>query len=119
LQLLHGEAGGPVHRILRWIGRGIVLGQPILDLERPGGRVCVFEPMLLLPELRVVIAPTLLMTTAPGSLASCSWSFSRSKIDSVVSSSALIWLMRLLVCSASPAPSTMRVSYLVMTILCA
>ena len=93
--------------------------QPILDLERPGGRERVFDPMLLLPELRVVIAPTLLMTTLPASLASCSWNFSRSKTESVVSSSALIWLMRPLVCSAPPAPSTMGASSLVITILCA
>ncbi len=50
---------------------GIALEHLVLDLERPGCRERIFDPMVLLPELHVVIAPILLMTTAPASLASC------------------------------------------------
>ena len=54
-----------------------------------------------------VAAPTLSTATPPESLARRSWSFSRSKSDSVRSSSALIWAMRSSMSFFSPAPSTM------------
>ena len=46
-----------------------------------------------------VAAPTLTTATPPESLARRSWSFSRSKSESVFSTSALIWLMRPLIAS--------------------
>ena len=59
-----------------------------------------------------VAAPTLTTATPPASLARRSWSFSRSKSESVVSISALICLMRPLISSESPAPSMMVVASL-------
>src|SRR3954468_5050774 len=53
-----------------------------------------------------VAAPTFTTATPPESLARRSWSFSRSKSESVFSISTLIWLMRPLIASPSPAPST-------------
>jgi len=64
-----------------------------------------------------VAAPTLMTATPPASLARRSCSFSRSKSLSVVSISDLICLMRPLICSGSPAPSTIVVSSLVTTTL--
>ena len=52
-----------------------------------------------------VAAPTLTTATPPASLARRSWSFSRSKSESVVSISERIWLIRPSICSFSPAPS--------------
>ncbi len=57
-----------------------------------------------------VAAPTLTTATPPASLARRSWSFSRSKSESVVSTSALICLMRPLISSVSPAPSMIVVA---------
>ena len=62
-----------------------------------------------------VAAPTLTTATPPDSLARRSWSFSRSKSESVFSISVLIWLMRPLIASASPAPSTIVVVSLATT----
>ncbi len=62
-----------------------------------------------------VAAPTLTTATPPASFARRSWSFSRSQSESVLSISALIWLMRPLTSSWPPAPSTMVVSSLVTT----
>ena len=59
-----------------------------------------------------VAAPTLTTATPPASLARRSWSFSRSKSESVVSTSALICLMRPLISSGSPAPSMIVVASL-------
>ena len=56
-----------------------------------------------------VAAPTLTTATPPDSLARRSWSFSRSKSESVFSISDLICLMRPLIASVSPAPSTIVV----------
>src|SRR5918999_1186958 len=56
-----------------------------------------------------VAAPTLTTATPPESLARRSCSFSRSKSESVFSISVLIWLMRPLMASPSPAPSTIVV----------
>src|SRR5207342_1449860 len=53
-----------------------------------------------------VDAPTFTTATPPESFARRSWSFSRSKSESVFSTSVLIWLMRPLMASVSPAPST-------------
>ena len=64
-----------------------------------------------------VAAPTLMTATPPDSLARRSCSFSRSQSESVFSISALIWLMRPLMSSAEPPPSTMVVSSLVMMTL--
>ena len=64
-----------------------------------------------------VAAPTLTTATPPASLARRSWSFSRSKSESVVSISALICLMRPLMASGSPAPSMMVVVSLATTTL--
>jgi hypothetical protein len=64
-----------------------------------------------------VAAPTLTTATPPESFARRSWSFSRSQSESVFSISALIWLIRPLMSSSEPAPSTMVVSSLVMTTL--
>src|SRR3954449_6220649 len=52
-----------------------------------------------------VAAPTFTTATPPDSFARRSWSFSRSKSASVFSTAALIWLMRPLIASDSPAPS--------------
>src|SRR5688572_53990 len=62
-----------------------------------------------------VAAPTLTTATPPESLARRSCSFSRSKSESVFSTSPLIWLMRPLMASASPAPSTIVVLSLATT----
>src|SRR3954468_19523209 len=62
-----------------------------------------------------VAAPTFTTATPPESLARRSWSFSRSKSESVFSTSALIWLMRPRIASASPLPSTMVVVSFVTT----
>ncbi len=60
-----------------------------------------------------VAAPTLTTaTTPPESLANRSWSFSRSKSESVFSISDLSWLIRALMASASPAPSMIVVESL-------
>ena len=56
-----------------------------------------------------VAAPTLMTATPPDSLASLSWSFSRSKSEVVVSIADLIWDIRALIASESPAPPTMMV----------
>ena len=64
-----------------------------------------------------VAAPTWTTATPPASLASRSWSFSRSQSESVLSISALIWLTRPSTSAALPAPSTMVVSSLVTTTL--
>ena len=60
-----------------------------------------------------VAAPTLRTATPPESLAKRSWSFSRSKSDSVRSSSALIMLIRSSIACLSPAPSTISDASLV------
>jgi hypothetical protein len=52
-----------------------------------------------------VAAPTLITATPPDNFASRSWSFSRSKSESVVSISDLSCLIRALIPSVSPAPS--------------
>ncbi len=52
-----------------------------------------------------VAAPTLTTATPPASFARRSWSFSRSKSESVFSISERIWLIRPSICSFSPAPS--------------
>src|SRR6266540_4136282 len=62
-----------------------------------------------------VAAPTWMTATPPASLARRSWSFSRSQSESVFSISALIWLIRPLSASLSPAPSMTVVSSLVTT----
>src|SRR5919108_512137 len=62
-----------------------------------------------------VAAPTLTTATPPASLASRSWSFSRSKSESVVSISCLICLIRPLIASASPPPSMIVVVSLATT----
>ena len=63
-----------------------------------------------------VAAPTLMTATPPASLARRSWSFSRSQSESVLSISALIWLMRPSTSAWLGAghPSTIVVSSLVM-----
>ena len=62
-----------------------------------------------------VAAPTFTTATPPASLASRSWSFSRSQSESVSSISRLIWEIRPFTSSAEPAPSTIVVSSLVTT----
>src|ERR687886_739334 len=62
-----------------------------------------------------VAAPTLTTATPPASFASRSWSFSRSKSESVFSISVLIWLIRPLMSLASPAPSMIVVVSLATT----
>src|SRR5262249_40820462 len=62
-----------------------------------------------------VAAPTLTTATPPESLARRSWSFSRSKSESVFSISDLIWLIRPLMDPLSPAPSTIVVVSLATT----
>ena len=52
-----------------------------------------------------VAAPTLTTATPPASFARRSWSFSRSKSESVVSISERIWLIRPSICDFSPPPS--------------
>ncbi len=64
-----------------------------------------------------VAAPTLTTATPPASLASRSWSFSRSQSESVFSISALIWSIRPLTSSSAPPPSTIVVSSFVTTTL--
>ena len=59
-----------------------------------------------------VAAPTLTTATPPDSFARRSWSFSRSKSESVFSTSAFSCLMRPLIASESPAPSTIVVESL-------
>src|SRR5581483_1544923 len=59
-----------------------------------------------------VDAPTLTTATPPDSFARRSWSFSRSKSESVVSISDFSCLMRPLIASASPAPSMIVVESL-------
>src|SRR6476469_2450563 len=56
-----------------------------------------------------VAAPTLTTATPPASFARRSWSFSRSKSESVFSISAFSCLIRALIPSGSPAPSMMVV----------
>src|SRR5579875_1481669 len=60
-----------------------------------------------------VAAPTFTTATPPASLASRSWSFSRSQSESVSSISRLICAMRAFTSDSAPAPSTMVVSSLV------
>ena len=62
-----------------------------------------------------VAAPTFTTATPPESLARRSWSFSRSKSESVFSISVLIWLIRPLMASESPLPSTIVVVSFAMT----
>ena len=62
-----------------------------------------------------VAAPTLTTATPPESFARRSWSFSRSKSESVFSISVLIWLIRPLIASLSPLPSTIVVVSLATT----
>ncbi len=64
-----------------------------------------------------VAAPTLTTATPPDSLASRSCSFSRSQSESVSSISRLIWAMRPLTSSSSPAPSMIVVLSLSTTTL--
>ena len=62
-----------------------------------------------------VAAPTLTTATPPASFARRSWSFSRSKSESVFSISERIWLIRPSICDFSPAPSMIVVVSLVTT----
>ena len=61
-----------------------------------------------------VAAPTLITATPPANLAKRSCNFSRSQSESVLSISALIWLIRPATSSLAPAPSTMVVLSLLM-----